>query len=746
MRNISAAVLALLLATATSARAQEGDVTVHGTVIDAATHKPVPGASVYREETDEVAVTDDQGEFSFPTGAAGHWHLAIVDPAYAKVELATDGSEAVAITLTSFSVQGDEIVVEADADHASAGEVNLHRDEITHVPGANGDPLKAIQNLPGVANVTSFTPSQGLIIRGNAPQDSRIFLDGFEIPILYHLGGIQSVLPGEMIDDLVYSPGGFGVEWGKASAGVVEISSRGGSTDLTGYADVSFITASGVVRGPIGKKGKFAIAVRRSYIDAVLSAAAPSSTNLSFTALPRYYDYQARADYELLPHLTLSAFLIGSSDDFSISTSTTNASDPNMSGQFADTTSFQRVIGAATYDARGVYNKLAVSGLNQRLGVDIGTDYLHTHNESLTVRDDARIEVAPGVHLIAGGQAESVDYDVNIKFPRPPSEGDPSMPNFTYDPLIDTTSSGTAANLSVWSAAEYQPATWTKTTVGVRVDDFRHNDAVEVQPRVQERLAVSDQDTLLGSFGLYTRPPDNQDENLQASLKPERSWQTSAGVEHKIVPGLTLQSTAYYIAQSDLIVEQAGRAGATSADGNNTYDNAGIGRAYGAELMLQARFDRFFGWVSYTYARSERQDQPGAAWRLFDDDQSHNLVVLGSYKLGDRQQWQVGARFQYTTGTPYTPVSGSIYDSDRNQYMPQYGAVNSLRNPAPNQLDIRIDHTWKFQDWKLSGYVDVQNVYLNAPVQQWQYSSNYTQRTAVYGLPILPAIGVRGEF
>src|SRR4030095_15251835 len=108
----------------------------------------------------------------------------------------------------------------------AASENTLRRDEITRVPGAHGDMLQAIKSLPGIARTDNFGPNSGLVIRGSSPADSRIFVDGFEIPILYHFGGVQSVIPSEMIEELTYTPGGFGVEHGKASAGIVEVKTR----------------------------------------------------------------------------------------------------------------------------------------------------------------------------------------------------------------------------------------------------------------------------------------------------------------------------------------------------------------------------------------------------------------------------------------------------------------------------------------------------------------------------------------
>src|SRR5439155_900134 len=162
--------------------------------------------------------------------------------------------------------------------------------------------------------------------------------------------------------------------------------------------------------------------------------------------------------------------------------------------------------------------------------------------------------------------------------------------NFTYDPIIDTKQSGSTINAAAWTALDVKPLSWLQTTAGVRVDDFRHNHAVVVQPRINSRITLAPNVAILAATGLYSRPP-------------------------------------------------------------------------------------------------ERQDHPINDWRKFDTDQTHNLIALGSYKPNKR--WQLGARFQYTSGTPSTPVVGAVFESDRNSYTPTYGATNSDRNRSQNQLDLR---------------------------------------------------------
>src|SRR5262249_15608994 len=89
----------------------------------------------------------------------------------------------------------------------------LQAEEIKRIPGTQGDPLKAVQNLPGVAR-SAFGGGE-LVVWGSSPQDTRAFVDGVHIPTLYHFGGLRSTFTGEMVQSLSFSPGGYGVEFGR---------------------------------------------------------------------------------------------------------------------------------------------------------------------------------------------------------------------------------------------------------------------------------------------------------------------------------------------------------------------------------------------------------------------------------------------------------------------------------------------------------------------------------------------------
>ena len=59
---------------------------------------------------------------------------------------------------------------------------------------------------------------------------------------------------------------------------------------------------------------------------------------------------------------------------------------------------------------------------------------------------------------------------------------------------------------------------------------------------------------------------------------------------------------------------------------------------------------------------------------------------------------------------------------------------------------MRVDRFWTYQRWRLSAYLDVQNIFNHSNQEGWLYSFDYRQRTPATGLPILPILGVKAEW
>jgi hypothetical protein len=219
---------------------------------------------------------------------------------------------------------------------------------------------------------------------------------------------------------------------------------------------------------------------------------------------------------------------------------------------------------------------------------------------------------------------------------------------------------------------------------------------------------------------------------------PQYGWQYVLGAELEPTATLHIEAQGFYKDLQNLVVRG-------ERPGDPPITNEGQGRVYGAELMVrQELWKGLFGWIAYTVSRSERKDHPDDPWRLFQYDQTHILTLIASYKFG--RGYQIGVRFRYVTGNPYTPVTGSYYDVNGDNWVPTYGPLYSARLGSFNQLDVRFDKKWTYRYWALALYADIQNLYNASNPEGYQYNFDKTQRAAVAGLPFLPVLGIRGDF
>src|SRR5690606_36667474 len=155
------------------------------------------------------------------------------------------------------------------------------------IPGTFGDVLAVIRNFPGVAR----TPGGGLVVRGSAPEDSKILVDKIEVPILYHFGNLRSVMPLGMVERIDFYPGNYSVEYGRATGGVVDVKLKElAPKKFGGYGDFNLFDTSVYLETPVGEDWAVAVAGRRSYVDALLSAIVPNDGGGDQIVAPRYWD------------------------------------------------------------------------------------------------------------------------------------------------------------------------------------------------------------------------------------------------------------------------------------------------------------------------------------------------------------------------------------------------------------------------------------------------------------------------
>ncbi|MGB0680622.1 MAG: TonB-dependent receptor plug domain-containing protein, partial [Polyangiales bacterium] len=320
------------------------------------------------------------------------------------------------------------------------------------------------------------------------------------------------------------------------------------------------------------------------------------------------------------------------------------------------------------------------------------------------------------------------------------SEGEPNL-----EPLATQDVRSDALSATVYRPATYLEVDWQATrqwlwVFGTRLDYFSEINSWGIDPRVTSIYSLSEQTRLKAGVGSFTQAPEFQesaDDSVgNPALEPLRALHTGLGIEHDLKAHITLGAEGFYKHIFNRVVRNV-----DGAEPN--FINDGLGRIYGLELSGRVQpKGRFFGFLSYTLSRSERNDRD-EGWRLFDFDQTHIFTASGTYRLG--RGWELGSTVRLVSGNPDTPVVGSVYDGNADLFIPINGPINSTRNPLFHRLDVRIEKLWRFQTWKLALYLDVQNAYNAQNREGVSYSFDYRESSDVTGLPIIPSLGIRGE-
>lgn len=729
-----------------------------GILRERGTRLPLQGVlvTVFRDDGQKAfgfeATSDAAGVFQFFDLAPGDWKVLIEPPGfypYRTTETIKGGER---IDTVYFVERGSynpyDVTVTATRPRKEVSRTVISAQELDKIPGTFGDPLAVIQNFAGVARPPPF--SGLLIIRGSSPQDSRVFTDGTEIPLIYHFGGLRTVLPVGVIDSIQFYPGNFSPAYGRAIGGVVDVQIKKlQPKKVSGYLDVNLFDSGAYLEAPLGDKGGIALAARRSYIDYLLNATVPDNAPVNLITAPRYYDYQLLANYRPAPAHDLRMFVFGSDDRLELLFRNPGALTAQItSSQASFSTTFYRSLLTYNFIPNDKFeNSFRVSQGRNWIDFGFGQLAFNLNTYVSQIRDTVRYKFGDKFTLVSGLDVLFSKTDVFVRAPLPPVEGEPmGRPDLTH--LLTTNRQGIANwGPAVFVEGEVKPVPSLLLLPGLRLDHFGDVRENVAQPRVTARWSVTDRWTLKGGAGYFAQEPtpDQTDPAFgNPALKTERSVHLSSGVEYKPRPWITLDATGFYKDISRLVSRAAPTA--TNDEGRPlNYTNGGHGRAYGLELVARHEFThKFSGWLAYTLSRSTRHDATSTTDRLFDYDQTHILAVLGSYMLP--RSWQIGARFRLVSGNPITPVVGSVYNASIDRYDPSYGKVNSARLPLFHQLDVRVDKRWIYQRWILNLYLDIQNIYNHENVENRDYNFNYSQSNPQQGLPILTILGVKAEF
>lgn len=656
-----------------------------------------------------------------------------------------------------------EVVVRGTRAARNPADVTVPAREARKAAGTQGDPIKVVEDLPGVGR-PAFGTGQ-LIVWGSGPADTRTYVDGVEIPTLFHGAALRSTVNGDLVRDVALTPGAYGADYGLSLGGLLRVETRDlPATGIHGYAQADTLDGSAMASAALGDRLRVAAAGRFGWIDGLLTAVGAPNVDPYF-AVPRYGDYQAKAQIDLRAGESLSAVFLGSRDDL---TETVPNSDPSQVRSETTTNAYQRFYlryrraleGGASVEAVA-WVGFDVSDLDEAFGATPAV--LDESTWRTGFRASHRSRPASWFSLTLGANVDDQSTRVtrNGSLEIPAREGDVTV--FGEPP-------GPGTNTDAWNAGVIDIAPYVIATLdfgplsltpGVRADAYlltvsrrtpkvaetpsiglAHLDGT-LEPRIAANLRLTPRLALVGAAGLYSQPPDPADLSAvfgNPTLGPSVAEHATLGETLRITSALSVEVLGFGKWMNHLAVRNP----APTPPLAEALLDEGIGRSYGVQFLLrQQPWHGFFGWLAYTISRSERRDTPGGSWRLFDYDQPHVLTVVGSKALGP---WTVGARFRFAVGLPRTPVVGAFYDAKDNLYDPIFGSQNSIRLPDFWQIDLRVDRVFPLgEEARLTAYLELLNATDHTNSEEYVYNANYTRRGVVTGLPILPVVGLRAD-
>lgn len=620
-----------------------------------------------------------------------------------------------------------EIVVEAFRPRSDMTRHHVDAEMAYETPGTYDDAVRLVQALPGVNIQREYAPSSGDVsVRGSLPGDNRYYLDGVEVPYLYHYDQYASVFPASMLDSLDLYSSGFGAKYGDSTGAIVEaVTDTERPDDVTGHAAINMVMAGFDLKIPLKKRWWIGTSARRSFHDIAVR------DNPQFPLWPSFYDFTLRAE-NTRDQDGFGIFASGAGDRYIRAVGELDLLDPVSAAaepQLTYDRNYQvlgfrytwprgRVVSAVIHD--DIQAAIPDQGrLSQRtVRIPTRADAHGTIGSKLTW--EAGLEVIPEALLATVEDAGN------------------------YGPLVTTEApqlawgidkEGTALRTNAAAYAELHAALGpVRLMPGVRVGVDTTGWAPTIEPRLAARFRLAEQTELRVGGGRYQQRPESVQLFHDATLPTTSSWQGNLGLDQTIAGRVEISAEGYVKWMDDVVWQPL--------DGPPAIADHGL--AYGAELTVRYRMrETFFLWAWFSYGHAELQDDEDGTF-LTRADQPFSGGIVASWNITPKLN--LALRYRAASGLPFTNIEGSVYDGTNDTWQPRYGSPFSDRMPFYQKIDLHLGYTFIFRKWSLAASLDVWIVPPGSTQLYPTWNYDYTEQGWVEGPVVLPLVGLRASF
>lgn len=717
---------ALAIATLWAVCAPAWAATVEGRVLERGTATPLPSAEVLVDG--QPVPVDGDGRFTVELPDGVDVAIIVVEADHSGQTLTVRGplDQPLRVFLEPSSAPG-EIVIVAFAPTSDHSRHRVDAEMAYETPGTYDDAVRLVQAMPGVNVQREFSPSSGdLSVRGSLVGDNRYFLDGIEIPYLYHFNQYASVFPASSLSTLDLYSSTFGARFGDSTGAIIDATSdTERPQDVTGDVGLNFVNVGATVKVPLPKRWWVGASGRRSFHDIA------GETSTQYPKWPVFYDFAARAEHTG-KHDSVGIFATGAGDAYARAVGELDLLDPVQQGQAPRldyardwqlvgaryTWKGGRVVGAVVHDL--LKAAVSVGGASRQRTVTV------------PVRVDAKVPMTDRLSWSVGGELlpEVLIADVS-------DAG-------TYGALVAREAPALAWRVdrkgTTWRGraggyAELQAQLGpVRLMPGLRLGVDTVSWSPTIEPRMAARFRVADQTELRLAVGRYQQRPDTYQLLADASLPTTSSWQAAVGLDQTIARRLEILAEGFVKAMDDVVVQPIDRA-------PEVRDR---GLAYGGELTVRYRLrETFFLWAWFAYGRAWWIDEEGQRTRS-SADQPWQGGLVASWNI--LPQLNVAVRYRVASGLPFTGIDGSTYDGTADAWLPTYAVENGERMPLYQKIDLHTAYTFLLKRWSLAISADVWIVPKSSAQLYPTWSYDYAEQGYVVGPTVLPLLGVRASF
>ncbi|MBI3982125.1 MAG: TonB-dependent receptor [Gemmatimonadetes bacterium] len=720
-----------------------------GVVLDRADSLPVRGMAAGVAGSSARALTDSLGRFTLTGVPRAPIRIVVYGaPFLPDTVLVPADRDTVTIylrrqlvRLAPVEVRGEPLLPRVRFEQiAQPSTVTLTAEEIRRAPSVlEADVIRAIQLLPGTIAKNDY--SIGYNVRGGESDQNLVQLDGVPIFNPSHVGGLFSTFDADAIARTDFLTGGFPAGSSGRLSSVLDIGLRPGNEEsLHGSAHVSLLSSKLLLDGPLPGPGTFLASVRRTYVDAVVSA-------FTREVLPYYFtDAVAKVHLPTGPggFVSLTGYWGRDALDLPLVDSGETRDPVNLGLGWGN-----RLLGLSwrtTAVGVPVEARAAVSAFSTTLGL-LPNLARFDNSARLHLANVAIEPLSGGRHTLRGGmgvESYRMAYDIS-------------------SPTLGTTFLSTRYQTTVWSAFvdhQWSPGPL-RLRPGLRMEHVPEAGFTGLSPRAALKLFLNPSLAVTGSAGRYFQAIHSiRDQELPVTLfefwigadqyvPVARSDHAVLGVEAWKGAEFQLTVEGYRKTFTNLVTPN--RANNLRVRGDEFLPVSG--NAWGVDVLLRRHAGRVRGWIAYTFGNAERRVAGVTYPPAHDRRHTLNVVFQAPGPLGS----DLAVRWGYGSPLPYTAWVGQwehrVYNATDHAFddsftEPIAGPINGARYPLYSRLDLGF--RWQFRKWgaRWEPYLQIANAYnrRNAFLYYFDFDDVPPTRTGVSQLPFLPTFGIEVRF